>query len=413
MKLLKNILTVLFSVFIIVYFVLQLRLTASDTVEVEYAFYAVVNDVINAQAYLFRAETVIPQSGAGARSYLVKNGEKVKINQELCATYQNTGDAGLQDRVNEIDRQISILEKSNITNSVFSTDLSRINNGISGYMMQIQRSVAAGDLESALRAEDPLLVQMNRRQATRADSKDFFGSRISALKREKAELKAGLNGPNTKDSAPCAGYFYIENDGYENIFSEEALVNLSVEGFKGLKEARPDVSVQNGSVGKIALTSKWYIAFSALRRDAVCFKEGGKYKAVFPFSSDIEISLSFERYVSESDTDETVLIFSTHTLAEGFNFARRQDVQVIKKSVEGLKIRKASLRNENNVPGVYSLQGSKVVYKTVEVLEESKGFYMVALPDKNNRAYSHQTKLSLNDAVLIGGKNLYVGKVLQ
>ena len=411
-QILKQIFTILCSVFIVAYTIMQLSLTASDTVDTEHAFYSVVNETLSTSAYVFRDETVVTQNGGGTHSYSAENGEKVHIGQQLCVTYQTSDEAGVQETINSINNKIDMLNKSSVGSGSFSTDLTRINSSIGEYMMDIQRDVAAGDLAAAARLQDGLLIQMNRRQATVADSADYFGSRITELSQKKAMLESSLSGVKVTTMASTAGYFYTAADGYERTFNSLALGSITAQEFKKLIKTEPDEDIIENAVGKIASGSKWYIAFIATRRDAAYFAHGQKYSVLFSYAADREIKMTFEGTGGDTKGDEVVLIFSTNTLPNGFNFSRKQEVKVIKNTMQGLKIRTSALVNVDGETGVYSLSSGRVVFKTAEVLCESGGFYLVKLPNEKNKSERSATKLSLHDTVLIGGKNLYVGKVL-
>ncbi len=410
----KQLFTVICSVAVVAYVILQLSLTASTQVETEYAFYELLNETVDAQAYIFRDEIPLRQSVAGARSYLAANGEKVAIAQPLCTTYQNSNDASLQEQINEIDRQINILKHSNIITSSFSTDLAKTNSAINKTMMAMQRAVSAGDLEAAARYEDELLIQMNRREAIVADSKDYYGNAITNLVKKRYELEMQQSNTGFTSVASTSGYFYSEVDGYENIFTSAALESITTEKLKELSQAEPDATLSANCLGKLSPTSRWYIAFNTTKRTASSFEVGEKYKVLFPFSGDMEVEMRFERAVSSIKGEDSVLVFSTHVLAEGFNFTRKQDVKVVKKAMEGLKIRTSTLRYVNGKTGVYTLSATqKVVFKTVDIICESDGFYLVSLPDPTDRTRRDAEKLSLNDVVILDGKDLYEGKVLQ
>ncbi len=410
----KQLFTVICSVAVVAYVILQLSLTADTQVDTEYAFYEHINETVEAEAFIFRDEIPLRQSVSGARSYLAANGEKVSIAQPLCTTYENENDATLQEQINDIDRQINILKHSNIITSSFSTDLAKTNAAINENMMAMQRAVAAGDLQSAARYEDELLIQMNRREAIVADSKDFYGSRINDLERQRYQLKLSQSGTGFTSVATTSGYFYSDVDGYEKIFTVSALESITANKLKALSETVPDEALSADCLGKLSPTSKWYIAFTSTKRIASNFDEGEKYKVIFPFSDGLEIEMRFERTVSSVKEEEAVLVFSTHVLAEGFNFSRKQNVKVVHSSKEGLKIRTSTLRYVNGKTGVYTLSASqKVVFKTVDIISESDGFYLVSLPDPTDRTYRDFEKLSLNDVVILGGKDLYEGKVLQ
>lgn len=411
-QILKQIFTIVCSVFIVAYTIMQLSLTASDTVDTEHAFYSVVNETLSTSAYVFRDETVVTQNGGGTHSYSAENGEKVHIGQQLCVTYQTSDEAGVQETINSINNKIDMLNKSSVGSGSFSTDLTRINSSIGEYMMDIQRDVAAGDLAAAARLQDGLLIQMNRRQATVADSADYFGSRITELSQKKAMLESSLSGVKVTTMASTAGYFYTAADGYERTFNSLALGSITAQEFKKLIKTEPDEDIIENAVGKIASGSKWYIAFIATRRDAAYFAHGQKYSVLFSYAADREIKMTFEGTGGDTKGDEVVLIFSTNTLPNGFNFSRKQEVKVIKNTMQGLKIRTSALVNVDGETGVYSLSSGRVVFKTAEVLCESGGFYLVKLPNEKNKSERSATKLSLHDTVLIGGKNLYVGKVL-
>ncbi len=406
---LKHILTVACSLAILVYAVFQLSLTTSDAVETENTFYSVVNDVITTQGYIFRDESLIIQSAEGTRSYIAENGDKVYLGQELCVTYQDYDEADVQERINEINLRLSVLEQSN---GSYFADLGRINENISDYMQDILQSVSDGDLQTAKRLQSSLLIQMNRRQATVEEDNNYFSSQIPALKIEKRQLEASLEGAKVSTTSPAAGYFYTEVDGYESTFSAAALKEMSLEEFEQLVSSNVAPSINGNAVGKIAKSSKWYVAFTCGRREAAGFEKGARYTVSFPYS-ETELDMTVERTVGNAEGESTLVVFSSHTLPTGFNFARRQEISVVKSSTAGLKVRTSALRNENGQVGVFVLANNRIVFKTATVLKESGGFYLVALPDEKNHTVRSATKLSLHDTVILSGKNLYVGKVIQ
>lgn len=411
-QVLKQTVTIICSFFAVVYTIMQLSLTADTSISTEHAFFSVVDDTIVANAYIFRDETVVSQSGGGTRSYSAFNGEKVRINSELCVTYQEEDEAVIQENINALDKKIDLLTKSNIETGSYSTDLARVNGSISDYMLEMQKNVSRGDLSAAARIKDDLLLQMNRRLAIVSDDKNYYGSRIDMLETQRNELKAQLDGVKVTTLSPAAGYFYIGADGYETAFSASALESVDVKGFKQLIKQNPSQTVLDNAVGKIARSSKWYIAFLGTRRDSAYFEEGKKVKVQFPHNDNCEIEMAFERVMGDTKSEEVVFVFSTNALPHDFNFSRMQEVRIIKETVQGLKIRTTALRNENGETGVYVLSAGRVIFKTAELLYETGGFYIVKLPNPKDVSQRSNTKLSLHDTVITGGKNLYVGKVL-
>ena len=83
--------------------------------------------------------------------------------------------------------------------------------------------------------------------------------------------------------------------------------------------------------------------------------------------------------------------------------------------LSGLRISASALRVVDGVTGVYVVQGSKVVFKTTEVLYSYGGYCVCAVPtdpnypDETDIAYHSKTRLSLHDAVITEGSGLYDG----
>ncbi|MEG1743539.1 MAG: HlyD family efflux transporter periplasmic adaptor subunit, partial [Clostridia bacterium] len=111
--------------------------------------------------------------------------------------------------------------------------------------------------------------------------------------------------------------------------------------------------------------------------------------------------------------DKTVLVFSSSEIIDNFNYTRTQSVNITESSFSGIKIPVSALRMIDGKSGVYALDGNVVVYKQATVLYQENGYYICALPDKNNLSYVDKNKLSLYDAIVVSGKNIFVGKILS
>ena len=407
----KQLIIVVCSVLFICYAIMQLMLNVGDDVTIEYAAFTEVNDTVEVDAYIFRDETVISQNFRGTDCYMAKNGEKVHIGQPLCVTYSDSTAAGVQEEINLLNERIAVLEQSSTSLSAFSLDINKIDENISTGIVSIQRSVMAGELEKAGRAGNGLLIQMNRRQAA-VSSVDVFGSLAGEYKSRKAILEGSLSGTRITTTAPAAGYFYSEADGYESAFSARAVKNITISEFERLTTQVSPLSTDN-TVGKLADSSKWYLLFKYSKREAARFKTGSSVEIIFPYSSNRIVKMKLEKVISQTDKDEVLMVLSTYALPEGFNFTRMQQVELVKESFEGLRVRAEAMRKLDGVTGVYSLDGNVVKFKTVEIIYEDRGYYVVALPNKDNKAYVSPTALSLYDAVITEGKELYDGKVLK
>lgn len=409
--------TAIIAVAIVSYVFLQLMLNVGSMIEVENAAYATVNHSAELDAFLFRDETLIPSGGSsGTPCFLASEGEKVRINQTVAVTYSDSADAETQKRINEIDRRISVLEKSSLSSGEALTSVSKLDSEIDALMLSMLRNTDSNALSKVLREQEELLILMNRRQAiVQAHS---YEKELTALYAEKEQLAQSLTGANFSSQAPISGYFYSTVDGYENTFTLDALQELTVEKFLTLADSEPDTALVSSAVGKIVVGSTWYVAVGVDKLTASGYTEGRQSEITFQYSNNTRLMMTLERKITKTDSDTVVLVFSSKTMPDGFDYSRLQTVELPVESYEGLRIPASALRVNNGVTGVYTLSGSRAVFKETEVLHEYGSYVICRIPvnpnypNRRDVAYSSKKYLSLHDAVIVSGSDIYDGKIL-
>lgn len=409
--------TAILAVAIVAYVFLQLMLNVSINLDRETATYASITDRAELEAFLFREEMLIPASASGTNCFLAEDGEKVRAGEEIVVTYSDPKDVEIQTRISEIDKRIDILERSSLSTGASTTDIELIDNEIDELVLDIIRQVDNNDFDKVLREKEELLILMNRRQAL--IQSESYAAELSSLTREKDSLNAQLTGASFVTESPQSGYFYSTVDGYENSFTPEKLETLTGEEFEHLSDAVPDNSSISGSVGKIVLTSTWYIAVALDKRTAETFKDGSSYPITFQYSNNTELNMTLERRITRTDKDMTVLVFSTKQMPEGFDYSRCQTVELPTETHEGIRVSNSAIRMKDGVTGVYTVVGSKIVFKKAEVLYNYGSYSICAIPknpaypNRRDIAYSSKTELSLHDSVVVDGDDIYDGMRLK
>ncbi len=405
--------TAILAVAVVAYMFLQLMLNVGTILDTESASYVNISDNLEVEAFLFRDEQLIPAVATGNNCYLVNDGEKVRKGEEIAITYSNPSDVTARQRIDEIEKRIDVLERSSLSTGASTTNIALLDSKINELTISIIRQADSNEFDKILRAKEELLVLMNRRQAV-IQAADY-SAELRALKQEKEQLSASLTGVSFSTVSPDSGYFYSTVDGYENSFTLDRLENLTADEFDNLPNSIPDQSIVNSSSGKIVLGSTWYIAVAIDKRSAEGFTDGRTYPVIFQYSNNTTLDMTIERRITRSDRDVTILIFSTRQLPSGFDYTRCQTVELPRKSHEGLKISTSALRMKDGVTGVYTVVGTKIIFKETEVLY-TYGSYSVcaipkdpAYPDRKNIAFSSKTYLSLHDTVVIDGNEIYDG----
>lgn len=409
--------TAILAVSIVAYVFLQLMLNVGTILDTEYATYANISDRSEVEAFLFRDEKLVPAVANGTNCYLVEEGEKVRSGETIAVTYSNPNDVQLQQRISEIDERIEVLEQSNLSTGASTTNISLLDSQINELMLSIVRRADANEFDKILREKEELLILMNSRQAIMQE--ESYASEIIALTKEKQTLNASLSGASFVINSPDSGYFYSAVDGYENSFTLERLEKLTADEFETLSQSVPDREIINSSSGKIVLGSTWYIAVSLDKRTAEGFTNGETYPITFQYSNNTELDMTVERRITRSDKDITILIFSTKQMPADFDYSRCQTVELPHTDHEGIRISTSALRMKDGITGVYVVVGSKIVFKSTEVLYTYGSYTVCAIPkdpnypNRRNIAYSSSTQLSLHDAVVIDGNDIYDGMRLK
>lgn len=405
--------TAIISVAIVSYVFLQLMLNVGALVETESAVYASITERTELDAFLFRDEQTIPSGAAGNDCFLAEDGEKVRSGENIAITYSDPKDVEIRQRINEIDARLDVLNRSSLSTGASTTNISLLDAEINELVLSIIRQADSNDFDKVAREKEELLILMNRRQAI--IKSESYTAEIASLSREREQLANSLSGASYITESPASGYFYSTVDGYENIFTLDKLKNLTCEEYELLPASAPDKSLIESSTGKIVIGSTWYIAVALDKRTAESFRDGRNYPITFQYSNNTELDMKLERRLTRSDKDITVLIFSSKQMPEGFDYSRCQTVELSHATHSGLRIHNNALRMKDGVTGVYVVVGSKIVFKETEILY-TYGSYSIcsipvnpAYPDSDDITYTSKTKLSLHDAVITEGEDIYDG----
>ncbi len=409
--------TAIIAVAIVAYVFLQLMLNVNTLLDYENASYANIAESAELQAFLFRNEKLVSSGANGTDCMLVEEGEKVRRGQNIVVTYADANDVAIQKRVSEIDNRLEVLNQSSLSTGASTTNIALLDKQIAEKTLELIRRADANEFDKIIREKEELLILMNRRESLiQADS---YAAELSSLTREKENLLSSLSGARFVSTAPTSGYFYSGVDGYEDDFTISALEKMTAEDFDQLSKSVPDEAIIRDSCGKIVVGSTWYIAVALDKRTAETFKDGRKYPVNFQYSNNLQLNMLLERRINRTDKDETILIFSSKQLPDGFDFSRSQTIELPIAQHEGLRIRTSALRVKDGVTGVYVIMGTKIVFKEAEVIY-TYGSYSVckipqnpAYPNRRDIAYSSPTKLSMHDAVIIEGEDIYDGMRLN
>lgn len=383
----------------------------SADIETEYATLVTDSDVVPLDAYIMRSESVIFAASATSGhsvGYVFSDGTKVHGGQVVANIY--TGDGSSDEAIVDLDRRIDLLESSNLTDGMTSSDTYVIDSKIQNYYYLIHQSTLLGNYSNLTKRRDELLTLINKRRILTGVTTGY-SDRIESLTAERALLSAGQDTIAESVGAPYAGYFYSTTDGYESTFSASKVESLTLAEFDKMLSSQP-TRYSDRAVGKMVSDFNWYIVCETTRDSLRYFTKGYSYYVNFPYNDDISIKMTLSNVVSEVGYDRVLLVLETERIPEDFSFRRMQPVDLVRSSYTGYRVPISAARLVDGKQGVYIMIGNTIEFREIDILLEMDGYYIVAEQDPVNDP-DYASKLGLYDQIVVSGKNLYDGKLIS
>jgi len=284
-------------------------------------------------------------------------------------------------------------------------------------LLQNGQSDAASNTEAAIREAALALNQAVARGETAGlgdlsqnlSSLLFGGAQISqaeldALQTELANLQNSVpSGGATPITADQAGTFSTTLDGFEHV-GPSALLGLTPSGVDALLAQRENVNPS--AIGKLITSQTWYYAAKLSADDGARLTAGQDVDADFGRYLDKPVTLHVEQVSDESGGERAVLFSCGQDLSSTLAF-REVTAEIKFAEYSGLRVPKEALRtDEDGSQYVFVYTVMYAEKKTVHVTYESDSYVLVSVdPDAS--------ALHEGDQIIVSGKDLYDGKILQ
>lgn len=432
-KILKYSAIVLIVMLLIAYLAYQIYQAAYTQIRTEQALSIELSDDINAVGITIRDETLVENGYSGVIVPAVAEGGKVSKGQVIAYVFKTAEDANAYNRITEINEQIEEF-KSMETAKDESSSIDKL---LEERINALAIAVSDGELELVDDIRADITYLLNKRQIYRHDVDDF-DERIEQLEAEKSELKAKYDIEPKTVKAQEAGYFVSNVDGHENELSTKDSKNLTPDDVDRLIDSLTYVDTSK-YIGKIADDYKWHLVAAIPVEESEKLKVGRAYTIKLPYAEVGSVRATLESINAADGEDRVVVQFVCNYLLAELTAIRSQPIVIQVQSYSGIGIKTEALSsqtvtrelvvsasdayaygvepdgNEKNITveyeaeqvGVYVLWGTEVVFRYVDVLYSRDGITVV----KNKTGESKYLKLY--DDVIIEGRNLYDGKIVN
>lgn len=369
------------------------------TVSAEY-YTAVEGFQIN--AVIIREEKIITADTTGALHFTLSDGERVAKDGVIANVYSDAEASVTVNRIEQLNARIADIEEMQGYNDVEAADINLVNNKVTNSLNTLLRGIASGDFSSVEADSAELLTNISRRQMITGEQTDF-SVRLAELKTELETLNASLPQPIGSIKTDESGYFVSSVDGYETVLSCENIDAVTPEYIESLKA---DTTPQN-AIGKIVSGYTWYIAAKVSVSDSLKYKPGDSLTLKTTLKTTPKLDVTVEKINTSQSEDAAVIIFSCQQMNSELASIRKGSMTIINNTYSGLKIPTKALRFQNETTGVFVRSGMTLKFVSVNVIYRTDEYIIC------EQQVSSDTVLRLYDDVVVKGKRLYDGKIVD
>lgn len=363
---------------------------------------------LNYNGYLFRDETVLTSEHGGVVDYAVPDGTKVGRGEAMATVYEY-GTPSDRSRLRRIDEQIAVLEHST-ADALSGLEMSEVKQSVRDSYTALVKQLAEGETGGLSQRAEAMLIGLNQMNGlAKQESAEGLAtlSELQALRRNMLEQA----GKGVTYRAEQSGYFYSRTDGYESVYTMEAAENLDADSFYRLIAQKPKSQTDGKTpYGKFCTDSEWILVLPVAADEKEYFEIGGVYEGLFEENGQTSIPLTLERVEDAAERGVALLFFRGDRLPETFVFHRVQSVRLEVESISGIYVPKHIVTRTDGFRGVYVLRGSVVHFRYIEILYEGSDYYLVKEGVERD---GDRTYLQVNDMVILNGKNLFDGRVMD
>ena len=360
-----------------------------------------MSDTIFCDGMLAMQEITVPYEGAGVLGYQANNGERVSGGSEIARLFAD--EAGAQNRVRaeKLTEELALLDRSQ--QGVGGTDVEALLNQTQQGVYAILDGLQSNNYTGLDEARAEIQLAQNKLLLVTGAEEDF-SARIQQLtgQRDAADASSGY----TPVYAPAAGYFVSAQDSEKQLYTPEALAEMSP---AGLQQALMQPAAENDAsiAGKLILDYRWHYYALVTAKQAEKFAEGLRVELSFPNIS----AESLPATVTGVSLDEEAGIAKVELLCDYINDTvvtlEHEKAEITFATYEGIRIDRKALHIVDGRNCVYVQFGTVVYRRYITILFEDEDYILV--PSDYTK---EENEVRLFDQIVVQGSDLYDEKIL-
>lgn len=348
---------------------------------------------------LIKSEAVNAVSVNGTAELSVRNGQRVSNGQLIATIYSGTADKNVQIQLADVNKKINAMKDSNAGESVFINDATKIESEIADNVDEVIERVAEQDLESLSEYKYRISTLADQKAVAKGEKQEF-SSDLAQLQAEKSVLESKHGKIESVVVASRPGIFIEGCDEFEATLTPESISTLTPSAVAEAinRDKNKEITTQNENeyVYKIVDNYSYFVAMNINESLSGDIQEGDSVTVRFSdFTADD--CPAVVRYVSgKNEKNEMTVVVECSMHVDGLLEKRVVNVDFVKKSVTGYKVKVEDLHTVDNAVGLFIKRGAVMKFIPVNIVysTEEEAVVSAASTAKPIRPYDEVVTLA-------------------
>ena len=387
---------------------LLLGLSVLVLVRTEVARQSTVKDTVDTDLFVVRDESFLETSSNGILIPLVPSGSRVAAGEGVVAIFENEDAASRYAELNRVEVNLARYDRLNQQRGNSAVNLTALGKRISQDVIDLAELVDNGDLTDMQEQVYDVRDQILARQIATGETVALDNKVTELTSRQKAlsNKSAGYDTLESKNS----GFFIDSVDGYELATKYDKVSKLTPEEIEKLLKSDP-ADVSDKVIGKVSTNFDWYLLCSLDTDKAKSLKKGDTVTIDLPYSAVRSVTATVSSKSKADKKDRVAVVFKCNRMNAYIASLRKEEGQIILHTYTGLKIPTDAIRTAaGGKEGVYVLEGNIAKFKQLRTVYTEDDYIISSETPQEGETGEF---VSLYDAVILGGKDLYDGKILD
>ena len=400
-----RIIWIVIGIFFLIMVVSQVSILFGSPFRTEPATLYSASESISFKGVFVRDEKLVSYNAAGIVSYTHEDGSKVAKNSVIAQVYKSTGDIALQQQIDELSAQRSVLSDAQSLVGADTSQLESFSNQISEKHSKLMQYIYDGDYDSASSLKRDILNLQSKREIVKG-TETSYADKIARIDSDIAALRAQVTSAPYDILIPQTGYFISKADGFEDVLTSANVFELTAEEIERITNSDERAENPKGVIGKLVGDYTWYMVgvLDTVRLGTV-FEGASVSMRIGSSSRTIRADIvSLKRL----DDGRSIAVFKFDRYLADYISSRSAQVRLLLDDHNGIMIPNSALRvsDTDGSVGVYVQDGIVAKFKKVRQIMSQEDYTLVA-DTSGQEGY-----LALYDNIIVEGRDLHEGKII-